>query len=123
MNNKKPLPAIVIFAIITTVTAFVWVGFEAIRTFTKKPSPSVPTEVSAQLDPTLDPDALSKLVQRLYLEESEIGQTQIIDLSTLQPEGETEESQPLPEAEEEVPEEATESSGVQEASEEADVTQ
>ncbi len=78
MNNKKPLPNIVIFAGITTITAFVWIGFEIIRTYNKKPEPSVNSKIIEQLDPALDITTLTNIVQRIHLEDSEIG-----DISTI----------------------------------------
>lgn len=77
MPNKKPLPAIVVFAIFTTITTFVWIAFDVYRAFTKDPSPTVPEEVIRALDPTIDPDVLSEASGRVHLDDAEIGQTEI----------------------------------------------
>lgn len=78
MQNKKPLPTIVVFAIFTTITTVVWIAFDVYRAFTKEPSPTVPEEVIRALDPTIDLDVLSEAHERVYLEEGEIGQTEIV---------------------------------------------
>jgi len=85
MNNKRPLPAIVIFAVLTVVTVFVWIGFEIYRAFTDEAPPSVPPEVSAELNPTLDTAALFSLIQRIQLEDSEIGETPVVQLNSSAP--------------------------------------
>jgi len=75
MKNKKQLPAIVVIAIISLITTIVWVGFEVYRAFSQKPSPTVTDEVIQTLDPTLDVEILEAVSRRVYLEDSEIGDT------------------------------------------------
>lgn len=79
MNNKKPLPPVVIFAILTTVTTFIWIGFEVYREYTKEPEPEVPAAVIAPLNPTLDEEVLNKVTQSVYLQEEEIGVTVLLE--------------------------------------------
>lgn len=81
MNNKKGLPAIVIFAILTTITTFVWIGFEVYRVYTSDPIPPVSEGVLRALDPSLDLDTLLSVTQRVYLEDEEIGSTELINLT------------------------------------------
>jgi len=83
MNRKKPLPTIVILAILTAITTLLWVGFEVYRSLTKEPADSVPPEITAELSPSLDLDTLSKVTQRIYLEDNEIGEIEIINSDTL----------------------------------------
>lgn len=97
MNTKKPLPTLVVFAILTTVTVFVWIGFDAYRAFTKKPSPSVDPAIIEQLDSTLDAETLTSLTQRIHLEDSEIGETQLLNLDVSQTAETPSEEQPLTE--------------------------
>lgn len=73
--KKKGLPALVKLAILTLVTTFVWVGFEVFRALETKPTPAVDAAVILKLDPTLDQITLDRLVNRIYLEDSEIGDT------------------------------------------------
>lgn len=102
MNRRKPLPAIVTLAILTAITTIVWVGFEVVRSFTKEPIQTVPPEITAELTPTLELDTLSKLTQRIYFEEGEIGEVEIISSDLLLPETEeTPSEEPEPEEEEE----------------------
>lgn len=75
MNNKKSLPTSVTFAILTVITAFVWIGFEIYRALTTDAPPSVPPEVTASLDPTLNTSALADITERIHLEEDKIGET------------------------------------------------
>lgn len=74
MKNKG-LPALVQLAILTLITTSVWVSFEVFRAFTKVPNIDVPAEVRAPLVPTLNQVALDRLVNRVYLEDEEIGDT------------------------------------------------
>lgn len=75
MNQKRDLPALVIFAFVTLLTSFSWVGFEIYRTLTDAPDPIVPSEILLDLEPTLDQVTLEGLVTKIYLEEDEIGDT------------------------------------------------
>ena len=95
MNNKKPLPAIVNFAVLTTITTFVWIGFEIYRAVTKEPSPPVPPEILLELDPNLDTAKLNELNERVHLQESELGETLITNLDNQPPEP-TPTATPLP---------------------------
>ena len=72
MDKKKNLPALVRLAILTSVTAIAWVGFEVYRSATTKPPPSVGEEIIAPLDSSLDLETLNSLASRVYLEDSEI---------------------------------------------------
>lgn len=85
MNNKRGLPTIVIFAILTTITTFVWIGFEAYRAYTKEPALPVPEAVLNPLDPNLDINTLSSVANRVYLKEEEIGTTELESLATQTP--------------------------------------
>jgi len=77
--RKEKLPHLVQLAIFTFITTFVWVSFEIYRAFTKPAPVDVPTEVLQQLNPTLDQVTLDRLVNRIYLEDSEIGDTVIVN--------------------------------------------
>ena len=72
MEKKKKLPSLVRLAILTSVTAIAWVVFEVYRSATTKPPPSVPDEIIAPLDASLDLTTLNGLSSRVYLQDSEI---------------------------------------------------
>lgn len=92
MSRQEKTPPLVTFAILSVITVFVWVGFETYRTFTKEPSPTVPLEVTKALDPSLNEEVLGKVVDRIELEESEIGDTDLTPIATPQPEATVEPS-------------------------------
>lgn len=71
-SSKKPLPAIVIIAILTVITTFVWVGLEVYRALTEEPAPSVPAHITAPLSPALDTEVLSTISRRVHLEDEQI---------------------------------------------------
>lgn len=73
--NKKALPALVKLAILTVVTALVWVGFEVYRAFTVSPPLTVSDAVIQPLDPTLDINTLDGIVNKTWLDDSQIGDT------------------------------------------------
>lgn len=75
MNQKKDLPGLVIFAILTLVTTFSWVGFEIYRALTVQPKPDVPPQILQELSPTLDQQTLESLVNKVYLDDETIGDT------------------------------------------------
>lgn len=71
MQPKKTTPFLVKFAIMTLLTALVWVGFDVYRAFTQKPPPAVSPEILAPVDPTLDSATLDKLVNRVYFDKTQ----------------------------------------------------
>lgn len=74
--KKVKTPTAVITAVLTLITIIFWVGFELYRALTFKPAPPVPQTIINPLDPTLDTKALQSLQQRMFLNDSEIGNTQ-----------------------------------------------
>jgi len=81
MAQKKSLPKLVVFGVLTAVTAFMWVGFEIYRAFNKTPEPVVSPEVLQTLDSDLDKLILEGLVNKVYLEDGEIGKTTLLSPS------------------------------------------
>jgi len=77
MNKQKP-PRILTLAILTVVTVAVWIGFDVYRALTTKPAPPVPPEILAPIDPQLNINVLSTIVNRVYVEPKE-GTTQIVE--------------------------------------------
>lgn len=84
---KKPkAPKLVTVAIITTITIVIWVFFSVYRVLTKEPETSVPSEILAPINPTLNTNSLDSLETRIYFEEGEV-----VALPTPTPQEETEE--------------------------------
>lgn len=97
MQKKGKLPALVQLAIATLITSVLWIGFEIYRTIETEPEPDVSPQVLQQLDPTLDQVMLDRLVNRITLDDAEIGDTVLIDSvgqqTVIDDEVETDESQ------------------------------
>ena len=83
MEEKKHYPPIVKLAVLTVVTAFIWIGFDIYRAFTVKPPPDVPPEVLAELDPSLPMPILDNLEERVYFDESSLGSVETVVNSPL----------------------------------------
>lgn len=74
---KKPkTPTAVTSAILTLITVFFWAGFQIYRSLATKAPPVVPQEVIEPLDPNLDITTLNSIGQRLYFQDSDIGNIQ-----------------------------------------------
>lgn len=57
---------ITIFAVLTTITIFVWVSFEAYQRLNKKDFQSIPENIIAPIAPSLDTDVLGNIEGRLW---------------------------------------------------------
>lgn len=73
--KKIKTPTAVTTAVLTLITIFFWAGFEVYRTLTIKPAPTVPATIVNPLEPTLDTKTLDTIPQRLFLDDSQIGNT------------------------------------------------
>jgi len=89
MNRKKRYPAIVYLAIISLITILVWISFEAFRALSTTPKSEVSPETLEPISPTLDEEALNDLQSSIFLNESEIADTQLT-LPSLPTEGDDE---------------------------------
>ncbi len=70
---KKPaLPKPVTILILTLLTVILWVGLSIYRTFTIKPTPQVPEEISKPLTPVLNTNTIQKIESSLYIPDSEV---------------------------------------------------
>lgn len=63
--KKQEIPPLDRFLVLTTIAILIWVLFDVYRNYKKELSPSVPTEILAPLDPTLDTVTLNNLKNRL----------------------------------------------------------
>ena len=71
--KKLKTPTAVTTAVLSLITIFFWAGFEIYRSLTVKPTPVVQAEIVNPLNPTLDTKTLEGLQQRLFLDDSQIG--------------------------------------------------
>ena len=74
MSSKIKPPRIVTLAILTTVTVFMWIGFEIYFALTKEPETGVEPYILETLTPELDFELLSEIDKSVFLKESEIGE-------------------------------------------------
>ena len=89
--EKQKRPNFVTIGILTVITIFLWIGFSVYRAFTITPSTKVSDEILKPITPTLDTETLSKIDQRVFFEEGEIGQIFIPTATPTPTETETEE--------------------------------
>lgn len=78
MKKKTGKPPIVKLLMFTAFTILVWIGFEVYRALTLESDPIVGPEILAPINPTLDQTTLHTLPQRLFLDDSAIGDTIIL---------------------------------------------
>lgn len=71
MKNNK-LPGLVTLAILTVITAVIWVFFSVYRVFTSKPETKVPANIILPLSPELNSNSISNIEKRIFIEENQI---------------------------------------------------
>jgi len=86
MRKKIKAPSLVILAFLTVLTALAWVGFEVYRALTTQPPPIVPQETLAPVDPNLDVTTLSKLQQRIHIDDANLPENVIATPTPIQSE-------------------------------------
>jgi hypothetical protein len=69
---KQKTPNIVPVLILTLVTAITWVFFSIYLALTAKPNPTVPDNITQQLDPSIDQKTVDSIKAKLFLDESQI---------------------------------------------------
>ena len=70
--KKDKLPSIVSILILTLMTVILWISLSIYHAFTTKPAASVPAEILATINPTLDQDTIKQIESGVYLNSSEI---------------------------------------------------
>lgn len=58
--------------VLTLITVVMWITLNIYRAISTKPAPSVPEQVSKQLIPSLDKDAIAEVDKRILLDDSQI---------------------------------------------------
>lgn len=64
--KKTKLPNIIVLMILSLITILFWISATVYRVFTTKPTPSIPTEIIQDLNPTLDNATLDQIESRSY---------------------------------------------------------
>jgi hypothetical protein len=77
MNNK--LPGIVSLSIFSAIVVIFWIFFGVYRAITAKPTPQVSAQIIEPITPTLDSNAIKNLGERVYIDQSQIPQTSLIN--------------------------------------------
>jgi hypothetical protein len=70
--RKKKTPTTVTLAILTTITVFAWIFFDVYRTLKKTPVVDVDPKILEVVNPVLDQEALEKIEEGKYYNESSI---------------------------------------------------
>ena len=81
MKNTK-LPSLVSVLILTVLTSIVWVTLSIYWSIKKSPEPSVTKEVSDPLTPTLNTKVMGAIESKLFFNDNEIPQLNLVAKST-----------------------------------------
>lgn len=68
---RKKLPNLVIIFILTTITSIVWIGYGIYDAYIKAPEIRIDPEVLTNISPTLDPQVLAEISEKVYFEKGE----------------------------------------------------
>lgn len=79
---KTKLPSLVAILVLTVLTSVLWISFGVYRALTTQQTPSVPTDVSEPLTPTLDKNAIDAIKSRQFIDNVP---TTVITISTSTP--------------------------------------
>jgi hypothetical protein len=74
--KKDKLPKPISILILTLLTTTVWISLSVYRAITVEPAPSVPQNVVKSLTPTLNKESINKIESSIFLNDSEIPQTE-----------------------------------------------
>ena len=81
MNNK--LPRIVSLSIFSAIVVIFWIFFGVYRAITAKPTPQVSAQILEPITPSLDTNAIKNLGGRVFIDQSQIPQTNLINQSKI----------------------------------------
>lgn len=56
---KSKVPSLITILIFTLITTFSWIGFTVYRAIVTEPAPTVPKEVTEELNPNLNTDIIN----------------------------------------------------------------
>lgn len=79
--NKNKLPKPISILILTLLTTTVWISLSVYRAITSQPAPSVPQNVVKALIPTFNKENITKIESSIFLNDSDIPQTEIRSLT------------------------------------------
>lgn len=75
---KTKLPSLVSILVLTVITSVMWIGLGIYRSFTQEQTPSVPDNVSQELNPALDKAAIEKIKTKSFINAGEVPSTIIV---------------------------------------------
>jgi hypothetical protein len=69
---KPKIPPIIAIAVLTLITAIVWIFLSVYRIYVSKPAISLAPAIVEPVNPTLDKNTIEAVVNRLYIEEGSV---------------------------------------------------
>jgi hypothetical protein len=69
---KPKLPPIIVIAVLTLITAVLWILLSVYRIYNNKPPLVVTPEIVEPVTPNLDKNTIEAIVNRLYIEEGSV---------------------------------------------------
>lgn len=79
--KKEKIPSIVSIAILTLITSVFWIFFSVYRIFTSKTFTKIPQEILLPFSPELDLETISKIENRVFIEENQIPETSVPNIN------------------------------------------
>jgi len=79
--KKTKLPNLIPVLILTLITVVMWIFLDVFRILKKVPELVVPTEISQPLTPTLDQNSINQIESRIFLNDSQIPENNIVSAS------------------------------------------
>ena len=69
---KPKIPPIIAIAVLTLITAIVWIFLSVYRIYVSKPAILLAPAIVEPVNPTLDKNTIEAVVNRLYIEEGSV---------------------------------------------------
>lgn len=79
--KKTKLPSLIPILVLTLITVVMWVFFDIFRALKQTPELTVPTTISQPLTPTLDQNSINQIESRIFLNDSQIPDTIVVNAS------------------------------------------
>lgn len=70
--KKTKLPNFISILVLTLITVVMWITLNIYRALSTGTTPSVPSDISLPLTPTLDKDTINDVESRIFMDESQI---------------------------------------------------
>lgn len=76
--KKTKIPSLIPILVLTLITVIMWVFFDIFRILKTTPELAVPTTISQPLTPSLDQDSINQIESRIFLNDSQIPNNNIV---------------------------------------------